>query len=65
MLVPNVDFPIENACSNNFELWRQELSSAKDTINEDQIKSYERLRIACNVITTDCIQSAKFAKHYT
>ena len=60
-----MDFPIGNACSSNSEFWRQELSSAKDTINEDQIQSYERLRIACNVITTDCIQSAKFTKHYT
>ena len=59
------DFLIENACNNNFELWRQELSSAKDTINEDQIKSYERLPIAYHAITTDCIQSAKFTKHYT
>ena len=65
MLVSNRDFPRGNACNNNFELWRQELSSPKDTINEDQIKSYERLRIACHVITTDCIQSAKFTKHYT
>ena len=63
MLVSNR--PRGNACNNNFELWRQELSSLKDIINEDQIKSYERLRIACHVITTDCIQSAKFTKHYT
>ena len=42
MLVSNRDFPIGNAYDNNFELWRQELSSSKDTINEDQIKSYER-----------------------
>ena len=46
MLVSNVDFSIGNACNNNFELWRQELSSAKDTVNEDQIKSYEWLRVA-------------------
>ena len=65
MLVSNRDFPRGNACNNNFELWRQELSSPKDTINEDQIKSYERLRIACHVITTDCIQSAKFSKYFT
>ena len=32
MLVSNRDFPIGNACNNNFELWCQELSSAKDTI---------------------------------
>ena len=37
-------------------------SSAKDTINEDQIQSYEWLRVACHVITTDCIQSAKLTK---
>ena len=39
--------------------------STKDAINKDQIKSYERLRIACHLITTDCIQSAKFTKHDT
>ena len=39
MLVSNTDLPIGNACNNNFELWRQELCSVKDTINEDQIKS--------------------------
>ena len=39
MLVSNRDFHIGNACNNNFELWRQELSSDKDAINEDQIKS--------------------------
>ena len=65
ILISNMDLPIGNACSNNSEFWRQELSSAKDTINEDQIKSYELLRIACLVITIDCIQSAKFTKHYT
>ena len=65
VLVSNRDFPRGNAYNNNFELWLQELSSPKYTINEDQIKSYERLRIACHVITTDYIQSAKFTKHYT
>ena len=38
MLVSNRDFPIGNACNDSFELWRQELSSAKDTISEYQIK---------------------------
>ena len=60
-----MDFPIGNACGKNFELSRQELFSSKDIKNEDQIKSYEQLRIASHVITTDCIQSAKFTKHYT
>ena len=39
MLASNRDFHIGNACNSNFELWHQELSSDKDAINEDQIKS--------------------------
>ena len=65
ILVSNRDFPIGNACNNSFELWRQELYSAKDIISEYQIKSYEWLRIACHVINTDYIQSSKLTERYT
>ena len=40
MLASNRDFPIGNACNNNAELWCQDFSSPKDTIKEDQIKSW-------------------------
>ena len=35
MLVSNRDFSTGTVCNNNFELRRQKLSSAKDTIIED------------------------------
>ena len=60
MLVSNRDFLLGNA----FEFWRQERSSAKDTINQEQIKCYEWLRTTCHAITTVGIQSARLTKRY-
>ena len=64
MLVSNRDFPLGNAFSNDFEFWHQERSSAKDTINQEQIKCYEWLRITCHAITTVGIQSSRLTKRY-
>ena len=65
MLVSDRDFLLGNAFSNNFEFWRQERSSAKDTINQEQIKCYEWLRTTCHAITTVGIQSARLTKRYS